>query len=81
MKKGLKITIICLSVFLVLAIIAGGLLYFSSPKFKLTHSRVERVYIYHNELEREYYVFNNEEKDSLVQILDNAEIGSSELKD
>ena len=75
MKKWLKILIIVVSIAIALVIGSGLFLYFTSPKYKIEHGNIERVYIYHNELEREYYKFTDEEKQRLVEILNNADIG------
>ena len=76
MKKWLKILIIIISVVLALAVAVGLFLHFASPKYKIEHGTIERVYIYHNELGREYYEFTEEEKQRLIDIVENADIGA-----
>ncbi len=81
MKKWVKVLITVLCVLLAV-ILAGGLfLYFTSPKFVIKHSDIERVFIYHNELEREYYEFNDDEEQRLAEILKNAEIGDMAIRE
>ncbi len=81
MKKRLKLLLTVLCVFLAIVIAAALFLYFTSPKYKIEHGTIERVFIYHNELEREYYQFTDDEKQRLVDILENAEIGGMALSD
>lgn len=75
MKKAVKKCIVIISALLAILLAGGLLLYLTSPFFKLSHAAVQRAYIYHNELEREYYTFTDEEEARLEGVVRNADIG------
>lgn len=77
MKKGIKTLVISVCTILTLALVAALFLYFNSPKYVIKNDTVERVYIYHNELERELYEFNEEEKTLLNDAIRDVKIGKT----
>lgn len=80
-KKVIRILIIAGICILGLIIAAALTLYFTNPKFLIKHNDIERVYIYHNELKEERYVFTNEEREALQIIIDGAKIGKNCIND
>ena len=77
MKRGIKTLIISVSTILTLALVGALFLYFNSPKYVIKNDIVDRVYIYHNELERELYEFNEEEVAQLCDAIRDVKIGKS----
>lgn len=77
LKKSIRVLIICGIVILGLVLIAGMFLYFNSPKYLIKNEKIERVYIYHNELERELYEFTDDEKVELTDAIRELNIGKS----
>ena len=74
MNKRFKTLIIAISVIIGILIAATLILHFSSPKYIIENDSIERVYIYHNELEREIYEFTDEELFELRNIFSHISI-------
>lgn len=81
LKKWVKALIVILSVILAIVLIGSIVLYFTSAKYKFTHDTAVRAYIYHNQLEREIYVFTEDELARLNKTIENTELGKNMINE
>ncbi len=70
MKKSVKKVITVISVILALIIAVAAVLYLTSSRHRIFSEEIKRAYIYHNELDRELYVLNEEELSKLRAVFE-----------